>query len=180
MDNKESDYSRTKRFINKNYEFFQKFDITPDEIFKYHQENHSNIPLKDYLWALYNKFINDLKPVDNDYEDFCLKSSEIYWSMLLFRREVEFKEDYRLLKLARLKKLEGTKSNTGLKLEVQIVSHGDCNNCNPLNGKKFTINEILENPVLDNGKCESKPFCHAMYLTKPARDKDGNLLIEND
>jgi len=115
----------------------------------------------DVIWGLFNGLISKTKNQDS--------LGMIYYEIALFLNEegkdsLEIRRQSQKISLLSLKKSEVVKG-----VEILATSES-CDECQKLNGNKYTLDEALEKMPIPNPNCtytftkKGKPFCRCTYL----------------
>jgi hypothetical protein len=65
---------------------------------------------------------------------------------------------------------------TGLKLNATLITKGCCSECDKIDGKELTFEEVLSTNPLPYKNCIRENGCICCYGFKTMRDKDGRLI----
>lgn len=160
--------------------FFNDFGIKEDNLIGYYhnwkKENSESI--EDYLWFIFNHLLNENAKQSDNLLDLYKRNERIYREMTLFRRKVEGKKANEILQLQfdNYLKIEKETFPEGFICQVEIISGHCCEYCDSLNGKRFDIDNTIENRYLASVNYTREKGCNCCYSVLPKRDERGSLI----
>ncbi len=78
--------------------------------------------------------------------------------------------------LAFIKRGINQAEETGLLMDVILITKGCCEQCDKINETRMSLQEVIKSKPLPYYKCIRKPSCICCYGFEPVRDKKGNLI----
>jgi hypothetical protein len=133
----------------------------------------------DYLWLLFNKAIlknGEFFQETNDERLFYSNAFYLYNKMAHFRGEegASKEEINKFHKLSHEVYIEEAKNSKNT--DIVLISHPKCEYANPLNKKKYSVNNFLDECKIASELCTLNTGCGCSIAQVPRRDKNGRLI----
>jgi hypothetical protein len=132
---------------------------------------------KDFIWSMFNRCINELGKRPQSYEVFNAQTA-IYFIMLkfLWDEKKDVKGIRKSIAQVDVNRMVFDDAQSDLICDVVIISTKCCPECERIDGKVMTLDEVVKNPPLPQPECTRNNGCVCCYARQGRRDSNGRLV----